>query len=89
MNGVTMIPDFAQRLLHELNQKIPGASELLPKKELRAALNSTLNKMDLVTREEFDAQAAVLQRTRLRLEALEAQMRELQEQGAGAKKDTD
>lgn len=81
-----MIPDFAQRLLHELNQKMPGASELLPKKELRAALNSTLNKMDLVTREEFDAQAAVLQHTRQRLEALEAQLRELQEQtSAGGK----
>lgn len=83
-----MISDFAQRLLHELNQKMPGASELLPKKELRAALNSTLNKMDLVTREEFDAQAAVLQRTRQRLEALEVQLRELQEQDSAETKNS-
>ena len=37
----------------------------------RAAVTSVLSRLDLVTREEFDAQAAVLQRTREKLEALE------------------
>jgi len=70
--------DFAQKFVNELNQKLPGAADLLPKKELKAALNSALERMDLVTREEFDAQAAVLLRTRERLEGLEQQLIELQ-----------
>ena len=73
-----MFADFAQKFVNELNQKLPGAADLLPKKELKAALNSALERMDLVTREEFDAQAAVLLRTRERLEGLEQQLLELQ-----------
>lgn len=75
-----MLADFAQRFINELNQKLPGAADLLPKKELKTALNSALARMDLVTRDEFDAQAAVLMRTRERLEALEQQLMELQAQ---------
>jgi hypothetical protein len=78
-----MINDFAQRLLQELHKTLPAAADLLPRKELHAALQSALGRMDLVTREEFDAQAAVLQRTRQRLEALEQQLAALQEQLAG------
>lgn len=44
----------------------------------RAALQSGLSRMNLVTREEFDAQAGVLKRTREKLEALEQQVRELE-----------
>ena len=36
-------------------------------------------RMDLVTREEFDVQLAVLARTREKLEALEARLAELEE----------
>ena len=39
-----------------------------------------INKMDLVTREEFDAQAGVLQRSRQKLEALEKKVAELEKQ---------
>ncbi len=41
-------------------------------------LQSSLNKMNLVTREEFDVQSAVLQRTREKLEQLEKQVAQLQ-----------
>ena len=37
-------------------------------------LQSALTRLDVVSREEFDAQTAVLKRTRERLEALEAQI---------------
>ena len=37
----------------------------------KSALQSGLGKLDLVTREEFDVQRAVLMRTREKLEALE------------------
>ncbi len=43
-------------------------------KNLRVALDSGLRKMNLVTREEFEVQTAVLERTRSRLEALEARV---------------
>lgn len=45
---------------------------------LRAALHAALARLDLVTREEFDVQRAVLARTRARLEALEEQVLRLE-----------
>lgn len=69
-----MLNDLAQKLAAELEKHLPSLEGLSPKRELQAALQAALRKMDLVTREEFDAQAAVLQRTRLRLEALEQQL---------------
>jgi BMFP domain-containing protein YqiC len=45
---------------------------------LRAALHSAFDKLELVTREEFEVQAQVLQRSRERLEALEKQVAELE-----------
>ena len=51
---------------------------------LRAAVSAALARMDLVTREEFDVQAAVLARTRAKLEALEATVAELERSGASA-----
>jgi len=47
-------------------------------KNARVALQSTFNRMELVTREEFDAQAKVLARTRERVEALEARIAALE-----------
>jgi BMFP domain-containing protein YqiC len=40
----------------------------------KALLQAGLTRLDVVSREEFDAQTAVLQRTRERLEALEQQI---------------
>ncbi len=40
----------------------------------KSLLQSALTRLDVVSREEFDAQAAVLKRTRERLEALEAKI---------------
>ena len=43
----------------------------------KSLLQSALTRLDVVSREEFDAQTAVLKRTRERLEALEKQLAEL------------
>jgi len=48
-------------------------------KNIRAALSATFAKLDLVTREEFDVQTQVLHRTRLKLEALEQRVAELEQ----------
>ena len=46
---------------------------------LRTAMMSTFSKLDLVTREEFDAQRAVLMRSREKIESLEKQLVELEQ----------
>lgn len=48
-------------------------------KNIRAAMTSTFNKLDLVTREEFEVQSQVLLRTREKLEALEKHVEELEQ----------
>ena len=48
----------------------------------RSLLQTTLGKLELVTREEFEVQRKVLERTREKLERLEKALAELQ-QGAG------
>lgn len=72
----------------KLDTLIDRIAGLLPKtdgavindvrKNLRALLTGALARMDLVTREEFDVQSAVLARTRARLEELEKQVRALE-----------
>ncbi len=73
-----MIRDLAQKLLDELHSQLPNADQLLPKRELHIALQAALARLDLVTREEFDAQSAVLLRTRQKLEVLEQELARLE-----------
>ena len=49
------------------------------KKNVRAVVQSSLEKMDLVTREELEVQEKILLRTREKLEALEARITELEQ----------
>jgi BMFP domain-containing protein YqiC len=44
-------------------------------KNIKSMLASTFNKLDLVTREEFEVQLKVLEKTRARLEALEEKIK--------------
>ena len=74
-----MISQLAQRLSQEIQDALPLISSLIPKRELQITLQSTLAKLNLVTREEFDAQTAVLQRTRQKLEALELRCAEIEQ----------
>ena len=55
------------------------------KSNAKTFLISALRQLDVVTREEFDVQAAILSRTRERLEQLEAVVRALEEQRDRAK----
>ena len=56
--------------------------------QLRLALKSVFSRMDLVTREEFDVQAALLARTRERLEDMIQRLDELESQQAETGKPT-
>ena len=72
-----LLDDLAQRLAGNMPASVQFLQEEL-RHNLRAGLEAGLAHLDLVTREEFDVQAAVLVRTREKLEALEQQVAELE-----------
>ena len=68
---------FAERIAGSLP---PGLTHFKDdmEKNLHALLQSALSKLDLVSREEFEVQKAVLAKTRSRLEELEKRITELE-----------
>ena len=75
------LDDLAGRLAEAVPQNLKAIGEDL-EHNFKSLLQTGLAKMDLVTREEFDVQVAVLARTREKLEALEARLAELQDSPA-------
>jgi len=68
-------------IARRLAESVPPAVRTVQKDledNFRAVLRASLSKLDLVTREEFDTQARVLQRTRERLVDLEARLKALE-----------
>ena len=69
---------FDPKFFEEINKKISEVIAASPAKDIeknmKAMLTAMFAKLDLVTREEFDVQVQVLQRTREKLEALEARL---------------
>ena len=69
-----------EQLTKRISSLIPGDVKHMQddlEANIKSLLQSTLTKMNLVTREEFDVQSAVLQRTREKLEQLEKQIEKL------------
>jgi ubiquinone biosynthesis accessory factor UbiK len=64
------IDDIANRLINSIPPGLNNLKEDMDK-NFHAILQSTLGRLDLVTREEFEVQKAVLVKTRSKLEALE------------------
>lgn len=78
-------PKLIDELTTRLSATMPSGIQALQAdvmKNMRATLESGLGKLDLVTREEFEVQSAVLARTREKLEELEAQIRALEEKAS-------
>jgi BMFP domain-containing protein YqiC len=75
-NPFDEISERLGRLLPEGAQEMRADFE----RNAKVVVQQTLSRMDLVTREEFDAQADVLARTREQLEAMEARVAELERQ---------
>lgn len=73
---------FNSETLDALTKKISRAIRESPAKDVernvKAMLQSGLQRLNLVPREEFEIQAQVLARTREKLEALEARVAELE-----------
>ena len=79
------IDEIARRLLEGVPPALRAAQQDL-EANFRAVLRGALGKLDLVTRDEFDAQTKVLERTRAKVEALQARLTELERtSGSGPK----
>ena len=77
-----MDPKFIDDLARRLAEAMPEGIRTLQadvEENFRAVLRAGLSRLDLVTREEFDVQQAVLLRTREKLETLESRLAELEE----------
>jgi BMFP domain-containing protein YqiC len=77
-----LLLDFARQAAKVMNVSAVPAQAV--SQQLQVLAQRFLQDMDLVTRDEFDAQAAVLQRTRERLHQLEQDLEQLRRQLDGA-----
>ena len=72
------------KIFEDISAKLSAMVNSSPAKDIeknmRALLTQGFAKLDLVTREEFDVQTQVLERTREKLSALEARITELEAQ---------
>ena len=71
---------FVDELTHRLSNAFPEGVQKAGKDieaHIHSILTAAFERMDLVTREQFKAQCAILERTREKLEALESQLAEL------------
>ena len=71
--------DFVQEIFKLLPEDLRKHKDGL-KKNIQAAVNGGLVKMELVTREEFDIQSELLSRTRALVDELEDKVSELESQ---------
>ena len=84
MIDLAQLDDLARRLSNLVPPGLREGREEL-QQNFKSVLQAGLGKLDLVTREEFDVQRAVLARTRDKLEALERQLAELAAAGDAPK----
>lgn len=76
-----MEKETIESLARRLAENVPAGMRSLGsdlEQNFQGVLRGALRRMDLVTREEFDVQVGVLQRTREKLEQLEAEVAALE-----------
>lgn len=81
------IEDMAKRLTDMMPNSVREAQKDL-EKNIHAMMKAGFAKLDLVTREEFDVQTKVLEKTRHKLEALEKQIATLEKKSHSARAKT-
>jgi hypothetical protein len=80
---IDMLKEKIEAAISDITKILPEDLNMLKEdleKNLRATLNATFSKMELVTREEFDIQASLLSRTREKLETLQEKLSKLEKQ---------
>jgi ubiquinone biosynthesis accessory factor UbiK len=71
------LDDLARRLADSVPESLRAFGRDL-EGNFKAVLQAQLGKLDLVTRQEFDVQAAILERTRVKLAELESRLKEIE-----------
>jgi hypothetical protein len=71
------LDDLARRLADSVPESVRAFGRDL-EGNFKAVLQSSLSKLDLVSRQEFDVQAAMLERTQAKLTAMETRLKELE-----------
>ena len=79
MDNANQMDDIAKKIADLMPASFQNLQSDI-KKNVQGGLESTIRKMNLVTREEFEIQTAVLQRTREKLDALEKVVKQLEEE---------
>lgn len=83
MQKPSQLLEQMQTIAVDMQNKISEVIRNSPAKDIeknvRAMMNQGFQRMDLVTREEFDIQSKVLAKTREKLEALEAKVAALED----------
>ncbi|MFY0641060.1 MAG: accessory factor UbiK family protein [Bermanella sp.] len=74
-----MKAELLEKITSQISALLPEQASQDIKQNIQQVLARQLNKLDVVSRDEFDAQQAVLLRTREKLEALEKQVAKLEE----------
>ncbi len=74
-----LFDDLSRRIVEGMPKNLQILQDDL-ERNLRMTLESTLRQMNLVSRDEFEIQQAVLMRTREKLAALEKRVAELEQQ---------
>ena len=73
----TGLDELARRLAESVPPSVRAFARDL-ESNFKAVLQAQLAKLDLVTRQDFDVQAAILERTQGKLTALEARLKDLE-----------
>jgi ubiquinone biosynthesis accessory factor UbiK len=71
------LDELARRLADAVPESVRAFGRDL-EGNFKAVLQAQLSKLDLVSRQEFDVQAAILERTQAKLTAMEARLKELE-----------
>jgi BMFP domain-containing protein YqiC len=71
------LDDLARRLADSVPESVRAFARDL-EGNFKAVLQAQLSKLDLVSRQEFDVQAAILQRTQASLAAMEARLKDIE-----------
>lgn len=77
-----MIDQFAKEMLSNFRAQAETFKDAkaFSEQQFRSMAESSMNKLNLVTREEFDVQQAILERSREKIMRLEAQVNALEQQ---------
>jgi hypothetical protein len=71
------LDDLARRLADSVPESVRAFGRDL-EGNFKAVLQAQLSKLDLVSRQEFDVQAAILERTQAKLADMEARLKEIE-----------